>query len=285
MYSAERLSEGVIRANLPFIRKNSWEAWALLLSDIHIDSIKCDRQKLFRLCDQAVARKALILSNGDLYDVMQGYLDPRRAKDLLRPEYMHTDYLNAVMDDGFVLLEPYAENFLLFGDGNHETKVLKHHEVNMTKSLIRDLQRKSKSKIFYGDYRGWVQFSFLEGRTDRKEVGRKVNLYYHHGSGRKSNASRDRMSSEFPDANIIWYGHFHRMDFKFVPRQRLTQKGGIRTDMQMHIETPGFKKCGTLTSGFAAEKGLGPTITGGMWLRFFWNHATRQINFEPQLAL
>ena len=53
----------------------------LLMSDIHIDSRKCDRALLKKHLDQAKAEGAGVFIFGDLFDAMQGKYDPRSAKN------------------------------------------------------------------------------------------------------------------------------------------------------------------------------------------------------------
>ena len=57
----------------------NWERWILVLSDVHFDG-ECDRPVLKRLLQTAVKRDAMIISNGDWYDLCQGRSDARKTR-------------------------------------------------------------------------------------------------------------------------------------------------------------------------------------------------------------
>jgi len=91
-----------------------------LTSDLHIDSVYCNRDKLLADFEEAKNRNAYIMLFGDIFDAMQGKFDPRRSMDELRPEYRKANYYDIVIQDVAKILKPYAENILLISPGNHE---------------------------------------------------------------------------------------------------------------------------------------------------------------------
>ena len=107
-----------------------WERWILVLSDVHFDSPACDRDMLKRLLQTAVKRDAMIINNGDWYDLCQGRTDPRQDKSRLRSNLAATAYFDEVIDETAAFLcdeiPGAAERFVLWGGGNHLTFSLKY---------------------------------------------------------------------------------------------------------------------------------------------------------------
>jgi hypothetical protein len=263
-------------------RRADWEHWLLILSDVHFDSVKCDRELLTKHLDQAKERCASIISTGDFFDLMQGKLDPRQAKDELREEYMGGDYLDLVIDDAAEFLRPYAPYFLMMGDGNHETSVRRRVETCPTSRLLQALCGGTKHKIKHGHYAGWLQMQF----KGESRAFFTINLHYHHGSGLKSKVSHHRRGMICPDAHIMTYGHYHECWFDMLARYRIDHCGVIRQDKQLHLGIPGYKddvKEGA--GGWAIEKNLAPQPRGAWWVRFSYHaRATGWVNFEPHMA-
>ena len=80
-------------------KTHKWERWILVLSDVHFDSPSCDRVMLKRLLQTAVKRDAMIINNGDWYDLCQGRTDPRQDKSRLRSNLAATAYFDECIDD------------------------------------------------------------------------------------------------------------------------------------------------------------------------------------------
>ena len=138
-------------------RKGDSKQMFLLLSDLHIDNPKCDRKLLTKVLNQALEKNALILIFGDLFCLMQGKGDPRRNKADIRPEHNKPNYIDAVVKDTASILKPYAKNILLIADGNHETSIIKHIEVDPIDYLLNYLHKYNPS-IQHGGYQGFVRF-------------------------------------------------------------------------------------------------------------------------------
>jgi hypothetical protein len=92
----------------------------LLISDLHWDNPKCNRDLLKSHLDEALKRKAIIILNGDTLCLMQGRFDPRGTKKDVRPEHNKVNYLDLVIEDCANYLAPYAHNIAVVGYGNHE---------------------------------------------------------------------------------------------------------------------------------------------------------------------
>lgn len=248
---------------------NGWEQRFLLVSDVHFDSTHCDRAMLKRHLDEAKDSGAGILSIGDWFDAMQGKQDPRHTKGDIRPEYKRGNYIDAIVDDAVAFLEPYRENIVGLGDGNHETAISKKLETDLTGRLARRLQ---VPKLGYS---GFVQFRFQRnthgGRTS-------VNMYYHHGSGgggimTKGTLRVVRQASWLPDAHILVSGHIHERWEMTSERLRLSSGGKPQFDRQIHLQLPTYKQEFDLTGGWHVQRGAPPKPTGGAWLVFEYNGA------------
>ena len=87
----------------------------LLRSDAHHDSVNNKRDLEKKHLDEAIRDDAYILDFGDLFDAMQGRNDPRRGYQDLRPEFMVSNYFDAIEEDAAKFYEPYAHRWLLMG--------------------------------------------------------------------------------------------------------------------------------------------------------------------------
>ena len=90
----ERISKNVARINL--VGKHIQLA---LLSDLHWDNPKCDRNLLKKHLDYCLENDIKVMLNGDTFCLMQGKFDPRRSKKDIRPEHNKVNYLDAVIVD------------------------------------------------------------------------------------------------------------------------------------------------------------------------------------------
>lgn len=252
--------------------KAGWEQWVLLRSDVHHDSILCNRSYQLEHLQEAKQKGALIAGFGDLFDAMQGRFDPRRNMDELRPEYRREDYYDFVVDDTAEYLEDYAENIILECIGNHETKVLKFANTHLIDRLVYKLNSMKKTNIKVGGYGGWVRFMF--NMSDGKSTGPRTSLRlkYFHGAGGEAPVTRgtiqtNRQAVYLPDANIVVNGHNHHQYVIPIARERLSNKGVHYSDIQSHIRIPGYKQdYADGTKGWNVERGGVPKPIGSVWM-------------------
>lgn len=249
-----------------------WEQWLLITSDRHWDSKHTDRSLQRKHLEQAVERDALILDLGDLFDAMQGRWDKRGGKSELDDLFAGSDYFDLLLDGAEEFFRPFAEQFLLLGTGNHETSILRHHEINLTWQLGRRLRAASKSHIHLGKYSGYVRFQFKSpgARTYRNPI----LFYYHHGSGGAAEVTRgviktNRRAVYLPDADVVVSGHTHQSWYVPIVRERVTAAGRVYQDTQHHVSVPSYKSS-SQRAGWAAEKGMAPTPVGAIWCRLWY---------------
>ncbi len=246
------------------------EQTVYLISDVHFDSISCDRTALKKHLDDALNSNGLIVLGGDWFDAMQGKFDPRRNMDELRPEYRTEKYFDVVVESSAEFLKPYANNIVAITQGNHELAVRKNANTDLADRLVFHL-RLNGSKAVTGGWKGWIRF-LLHSHNRRGNI----KLYYAHGaSGTNAPVTRgviatNRQAVYEPDADVVWNGHTHTAYIVPIVRERLTVKGKVYNDIGWFVRTPGYKRDWDNKDGFTAQKGLGPNPVGcaKMTLRF-----------------
>ena len=115
------------------------ERWMLFISDVHLDSVHCDRDKLKQHLDLALKRNAPVFIFGDLLDLMQGKYDPRSNKGDLNPKYNSSKYIDEVINDVVEFLTPYKEVLAFYSPGNHETSVERRIEYGIADKIAYKL--------------------------------------------------------------------------------------------------------------------------------------------------
>lgn len=230
------------------------------LSDIHIDSNYCNTKKLKDVLDRCAEENIDVFIFGDLFDAMQGKNDPRNAKQLLKKDYLRDDYINAIVEDAAEFLKPYQQNIRLIGYGNHETSLIKHHEVD----IIKLLQEKMERSFDLGGYEGFIQFSIGNDNFRYRFV-----VFYTHGNSGQAPITmgilqHKRYQIWLDSVDMIISGHNHNHWVYTQPVCYLDQKGTIRVRNTWHLKLGTFlnRKWGM---GFEAEKGIPPSIEGG-WM-------------------
>jgi predicted phosphodiesterase len=261
-YTVERTSDEVLTLRHTGIQAG-WEQRYLLISDIHFDSPYCDRRLLTKHLDQAKANKAGVISIGDWCDAMQGRNDKRASKGQIRTEDKADNYFDCLVDNSVDYLDPYADNLVMMGNGNHETAILKHNETDLLERITRQLGCQ------HTGYSGFIQFQFEgSGRSRRRAVW----LYWHHGSGgggpvTKGVPQAHRRSASV-DADIFVSGHIHE---SWVVENMMVKpliSGRLHLATQYHVQLPTYKQ-EYQPDGYHIEKGRPPKPLGGYWLVFY----------------
>lgn len=259
----------VTTARIDYSQGNT-EHYLFMTSDLHIDSVHCNRDVMFADFEAAKQKGAMIMLFGDIFDAMQGRFDPRRDMDELRPEYRRADYFDYVVQDVARLLKPYAENILLIAKGNHETSVTKNAGISLIDRLIWTMNIENKTKILQGGYGGWIRILLEKGGNG----GRcSVKIKYHHGFGGDAPVTRgvihtNRQNVYIKDADIIVNGHNHNAYYVPIVSETLSASGEVVFQTTHHIRTPGYKQeYGTGDKGWAVEKGMVPKPIGGIGVR------------------
>lgn len=256
--------------------KSGWEQRILLRSDAHHDNKHCNHSVERRHLQEAKETGAWVLDAGDQFCAMQGKWDRRADEAQMRPELRGGNYLDRLVKYNSEFIEPYADRFLMFGLGNHETSILKHHQTNLTERMVERLNLKQrKHKIHCCGFTGYVRFKFRCNGTEQHSR----NLFFHHGYGGGGPVTRgviqsNRMAVYLPDADIVWSGHTHDEWVVPIARSRLSAAGEQYQDEQIHVKTPGYKdEYDDGHGGWHIERGAPPKPIGAVWLVFkYRNH-------------
>ncbi len=240
----------------------------LLLADVHFDSPHSNRRLLKSYLEQAKATGAGVFSFGDWFDGMQGRDDKRSDKSDLLPAYKAGDYVNRLVDDSAEFLAPYAGNLVFMADGNHETGLRKHLEVDI---LLLLAGRLNVAKMGYS---GFVRFLFSRNDKGGRTGGNTSRvMFFHHGAGAGGEITQgimraQRQQSWVGDADIFVSGHYH-LDWQTrMERLRLSATGQVYRDTVLHMCLPTLKDEFDLTGGFHVERGRAPRPQGAYWLEF-----------------
>ena len=249
---------------LPLSFENAQEEKAIyLLSDVHFDSVKCDRRLFFKHLKMAQEEGAAVFILGDLLDLMQMPRDPRGNYDSLRPELKKMAYIDEVLKDCADKLEPYKDVIQLISMGNHETNITKRHGVDCTQRIVALLNAKG-GDVVAGYYAGWV---ILKCDKQGKGSRRSYPLHYHHGYGGNAKRSKGVLNvdidmKDYPQARIIARGHTHQKWYHPVMRDVLTNNFNHSQETVHVVQTGSYKKKDR-SIGWEVEKGFSVPRLGG----------------------
>lgn len=238
-------------------------------SDVHRDSVYCNRKFFEQDMEESVDRRAGIFLIGDLNDAMQGRFDFRRDMSMLRPDHRRPDYYDYIVEDTIKGLSPYVEHLEFISPGNHELSVLKNANTYLSDRIVQGLNKLSSRKITHGGYGGWIRVMIKEG-TGR---GGTIKIKYFHGAGGEAPVTRgaiqtNRQAVYLPDADIVINGHSHNSYVIPITRERIGNKGGLYFDTQYHIRTPGYMQSyGDGTTGWEVTRGGVPKPLGGAFIQ------------------
>ena len=242
----------------------------LLISDVHFDSIKCDRHLLYKHLDEARERNADVYIFGDLFDLMQGKWDPRGNYSDLRPEYKSHVYVDEVISDVGEKLAKYADVIKFLGRGNHETNIEKRMMVSPL-DRVEQIINDAGGQCVVGGYAGWIVFRPGKHVNGRWSKSGRFNMQYHHGYGGNAKRSKgvlgiDIDQKDFPDADFIVRGHDHQKWYHPVMVDRINRSYNIEQRTVHHMRLGSYKKLGDRYAGWATEKGFATPRLGGWWL-------------------
>lgn len=269
--------------DIDFTKNQRWEQWVLLTSDVHKDSMKCDKNLLKKHFDEAIEKNAIIIDNGDWFDVMGGKYDKRTTKSDIDPKFAFGNYFDLVIEDSVEFLKPYSKNIAVLGEGNHEQSVNTRHERNLTKSLIKELNSLG-ANIIHQQYAGFIKFQFSE-KHYKKGCNKSLVMYRHHGMGGNApvtmgviNTNRTQIQI---DADIYVYGHIHQKWLVYRTKMGITQQGVMKVKDQVHIQLSTYKD--SKNSQWEVSKNFQPPSLGGAWLKFYYDWKDDSIKTQVNL--
>lgn len=269
----ERISKNIARINL--VGKHIQLA---LLSDLHWDNPKCDRNLLKKHLDYCLEHDIKVMLNGDTFCLMQGKFDPRRSKKDIRPEHNKVNYLDAVIEDAVEWFSPYASILTVIGYGNHETGIIKNVETDPLQRFVDLLNYKCNSNVITGGYGGWLVLNINETKKSTRKTS--VKIKYFHGSGgggivTKGALNLTRMLEMAEGFDVFCMGHIHENSSRNDVREELITTAGnfeIRLK-QIHLAITGTYKeeYSDGYMGWHVERGAPPKPIGGRILNIYVN--------------
>lgn len=256
-----RVNKDVIKLERKMKNADVW--WTLQISDVHFDSQKCDRELLTKHLKEAEKRNATVVINGDFFDVMGIKSDPRSSYSDIRKEYLHTNYLDVVVEDAISYLRKFKVDYVI-GRGNHESNIYRRQQTDVTQRLVDGL--KPTHNVIDFHYSNWVLYKMVAN----DKVTKIIKHHLHHGAGGNAKRSKGVLNADinlmqFPDADIITRGHDHNKWYLPVTVQKLDQKQNL-VATKIHLLQTGSYKMKSQTSGWEVEKGFNEPTLGGWWL-------------------
>lgn len=240
----------------------------LNISDVHLDSEKCDRDLLKSHCEKA----DFIKIYGDLFDLMQGKHDRRRSYSDLKDKHKAINYIDLVVMDAVEFFAPFAKKLIFVSLGNHESSVVANTGTNPLSVFSSRLRLEHGSNVVEGSYQGFIIDSFFQQNTQKKIIGSYITAY-HHGHGGAPQKTEGTLEIEgdkakYPNADIIVKGHNHfRWHNPGQTRYWLNTSYFVEERVQHHVRLGTYKRP-EFTDGWSVEKGFKPTSVGG----YFFNY-------------
>lgn len=258
-------------SNVHELRIESTEAKIAMLSDLHWDNPKCDRDLLKKHLDYCKEENIPVMVNGDFFCLMQGRGDNRRNKSDIRPEHNNSKYLDSVVTTAVEWFEPYADILTVIGYGNHETGIIKWQETDILQRFVDLLNLKCNSNVHTGGYGGWL---IVKTMDNTKMFSTKIK--YFHGSGgggvvTKGALNLTRALELYEGCDVYTMGHIHENSARNDVRDTLNHnafKGYHVKHKPIHLMITGTYKeeYQEGAKGWHVERGAPIKPTGGRFL-------------------
>ena len=236
-----------VSRNLHTLELSKEETRLAILSDLHWDNPKCDRDMLKRHLDYCLKESIPVMIVGDLFCLMQGKGDRRGNKSDILPEHNNAKYLDSIVETAVEWFSPYASILTVIGYGNHETAIIKYQETDLLQRFVDLMNYKNKSNIFTGGYGGWMVI--------KKEVKSNTSitktLKYFHGSGgggivTKGAINLTRALETYENMDVFVMGHIHENSSRNDVRDAVQYNPGKRTyeliQKEIHLAITGTYK-------------------------------------------
>jgi UDP-2,3-diacylglucosamine pyrophosphatase LpxH len=236
-----------VSRNLHTLELDRNETRLAILSDLHWDNPKCDRDMLKRHLDYCLKENIPVMIVGDLFCLMQGKGDRRGNKSDIRPEHNNAKYLDSIVETAVEWFSPYASILTVLGYGNHETAIIKHQETDLLQRFVDLMNYKNKSNIFTGGYGGWLVIK----KNIRTNTSMSKTLKYFHGSGgggivTKGAINLTRALETYENMDVFVMGHIHENASRNDVRDAVQYNTGKHTyeliQKQIHLAITGTYK-------------------------------------------
>lgn len=247
-----------------------WEQWFLLRSDAHHDNTHCNQDMERRHLEWAKEVGAGIIDNGDLHCAMQGKYDKRSNKASLRPEYQNDRYLDSLVECAADFYEPYKDNWIIMGRGNHEQSIKNHHETDLTERTAAVMNSRGAG-VIAGGYTNWIKFRFTRDKQKISKTLWTVHGYAGGGPVTKDLIQFNRQLAYVRGADYMMSGHTHDGWHTVSETVTLSKSGKVKRGRIHGIKCPSYKEeYGSGHEGWHTETGKPPKPVGAWKLRFYW---------------
>jgi hypothetical protein len=239
-----------------------------ILSDIHWDNPKCDRQLLKKHLDYCLEHNIPVHINGDMFCLMQGRGDRRSSKSDILPEHNNSKYLDSIVQTAVEWFTPYKDILTVIGYGNHETAIIKWQETDILQRFVDLFNMTNGTEIYTGGYGGWMIYQLKFKGNTRTTFKHK----YFHGSGgggvvTKGSINLTRATEMYEGFDIFSMGHIHENSCRNDSIEILsTQNGCYDVKLkEIHLAITGTYKeeYGDGSKGWHIERGAPPKTVGG----------------------
>lgn len=242
----------------------------LMLSDLHWDNPKCDRELLKEHLDFALENNYRVHINGDFFCLMQGKYDRRKSKESIRPEHNVNNYFDAIVNTAVEWFKPYAHLIDVIGYGNHETSIIKNQETDVLQRFVDLLNATSETDhtVYTGGYGGWYIIVI-----DSKPY----KIRYFHGSGgggivTKGAINLTRAKEMYEGFDCFTMGHIHENAERTDTVSTLTKNyNPINKDLLLLLTGTYKEEYNDGYMGWHVERGAPPKPVGGRLLTLHYH--------------
>ena len=108
-----------------------------MLSDLHWDNPKCDRELLKKHLDYCKEENIPVMINGDFFCLMQGRGDNRRNKSDIRPEHNNAKYLDSIVTtavEWFTAIRRYSYSHRVWE--SRDRRNIKYQETDVLQRFV-----------------------------------------------------------------------------------------------------------------------------------------------------
>ena len=262
-----------IKNNVHNIYLTGTKAEVAILSDIHWDNPKCDRELLKTHLNYCKKNSIPIVIIGDFFCLMQGRGDNRRNKSDILPEHNNAHYLDSIVETAVEWWTPYAHLIAVIGYGNHETAIIKYQETDILKRFVKLINLKNNTDIKVGGYGGWIVYTLKLSKGLKSKKTASFKHKYYHGSGgggivTKGALNLTRALEIYEGMDLFTMGHIHENASRNDVREDLeyiANKGYVLKHKQIHhcITETYKEEYEDGSKGWHVERGAPPKPLGG----------------------
>lgn len=246
-----------------------------MLSDLHWDNPKCDREQLTSHLDYCKANEIPVVINGDFFCLMQGKGDKRGNKSDVLPEHNNARYLDSIVETAVEWFSPYADIIKVIGYGNHETAIIKWQETDILQRFVDLLNYKNSTSVYTSGYGGWIVVK--NKATKHSTTWLTTRIKHFHGSGgggvvTKGALNLTRALEMYENMDVFTMGHIHENAARTDVREALdfNSKLGYKLKQRyIHLMLTGTYKeeYGEGSHGWHVERGAPVKPIGGRILK------------------